>query len=161
MLAVLAWGCEHHAGSCTVFPVHITCCQQCECPPSSLHLLFCLTYSLCELVLHISRWSSGNQGNGWRALGMGITPLPAHSICFSVLVQFLHKSFAGVMVLIALYICALEFWDLFLFDKGECIPVSEADSSVKHVFFVVSACWFKSSLFAAVLSSCQGKHSKW
>lgn len=45
-------------------------------------------------------------------------------------------------------------------DKEECVPVSGADSGVKHVFFVVLGRWFKSSLFAATLSSCQGKHSK-
>lgn len=45
-------------------------------------------------------------------------------------------------------------------DKEECVTVSGVDSGVKHAFFVVLACWFKSSLFAAALSSCQGKHSK-
>lgn len=51
-----------------------------------------------------------------------------------MLIQFLQESFAGVVGLIALHICALEFEDLFLFDKEERAPVSEADSSVKRCF---------------------------
>lgn len=46
------------------------------------------------------------------AMGWGVcispSPLPAYSVCFPALVQFLWKSFAGIMDPIALYIHALE-----------------------------------------------------
>lgn len=49
--------------------------------------------------------------------------------------------------------CSRVLRSIFV-DKEGCVSVSEADSGVKCVFFVVSARRFKSSLFAAGLSSC-------
>lgn len=94
----------------------------------------------------------------------------AHPLCqltpydFSVLLQFFNGSLFfffcrsngphGIA-----HMCPLVSRPISV-DKEECVPVSGADSGMKHVFFVVLGRWFKSSLFAATLSSCQGKHSK-
>lgn len=125
--------------------------RQCECPPPSVHLLS---------VSLISRWSSDSQGDSWH--GWKVKRIPSSSpLC----VIF----YAGPVVMAvfcrsngphkAVHMCFLVSRSISV-DREGCVPVSGADSGVKHVFFVVLARWFKSSMFAATLSPCQGKHCK-
>lgn len=161
MLAVLPRGCEHHAGSCTVLAGYTACCQSLWVPsiisPSSL----CFVHYRWECSPQVSSWSSDSQGDSWH--GLKVERVPSSSplcviFCAGPVVTAVFCRINGPHSLV--HMCSLVSRSISV-DREGCVPVSGVDSGVKHVFFVVLACWFKSSLFAATLSPCQDKHSKW